>query len=308
LLLFGGYFLLLKAVDQNKLQTKQIWRLIFITAGILCLAYNAFSYDLFNYIFDAKIVTYYHLNPYQYKALDFPADPMLGFMHWTHRLYPYGPVWLALTIPFSFLGFQKFLLTAILFKALAAAGYLLSSWSIAKITKSNLALAFFAFNPLVIIEGLASAHNDMVMVGLALAALYFLESGKKVFSWFLFILSVGTKFATLALLPLFFVPQKSRSLAFFLMVLPLVAVSVRTEVQPWYLLYLIPFAALLPRLKYFILPLTLIAFGWLLTYLPFLYLGNWSPPVPAIKTTLITASVLLAGLLIFLQKINLVRR
>ncbi len=69
--LFLFYFLILKAVRQRKLKERIIWRAILITALILWLAYNAFSYDLFNYIFDAKIITFYRQNPYLYRALDF---------------------------------------------------------------------------------------------------------------------------------------------------------------------------------------------------------------------------------------------
>ena len=128
--LFACYFLILKRVDQQKLSRETIWRMVLTTAVILTFSYNAFSYDLFNYIFDARVITYYQQNPYQVRALDFPSDPMLGFMHWTHRFYPYGPVWLFITVPLSFLGGQKFLATAILLKILMAVSYLFSVYLI----------------------------------------------------------------------------------------------------------------------------------------------------------------------------------
>ena len=98
--MFTFYILFLKLARVNLINKKQLWILILITTAILTFSYNAFSYDLFNYIFDAKIVTFYQQNPYIHKALDYLGDPMLSFMHWTHRYYPYGPIWLALTIPF----------------------------------------------------------------------------------------------------------------------------------------------------------------------------------------------------------------
>jgi len=73
--------------------------LISILIGVgLLFSYPFLSHDLFNYLFDAKIVTFYHQNPYILKALDFPSDPWLRFMHWTHRTYPYGPSFLFLTL------------------------------------------------------------------------------------------------------------------------------------------------------------------------------------------------------------------
>ena len=104
LFLFLIYSLYLKFSLANKLTRKKVWYLIIFISIVLSFSYNAFSYDIFNNIFDAKILTYYHQNPFIHKALDFPNDSMLSFMHWTHRTYPYGPMALILTLPASFLG------------------------------------------------------------------------------------------------------------------------------------------------------------------------------------------------------------
>ncbi|MEK7092295.1 MAG: glycosyltransferase 87 family protein, partial [Patescibacteria group bacterium] len=207
LFMFILYGLLLWLAHQKKLEKKHVWISLLVTGGVLLFSYSAFSYDIFNYIFDAKIVTYYNLNPYVYKALDFPNDPMLSFMHWTHRVYPYGPIWLAVTVPLSFLGFTFFLPTYFLFKALGVASYLGSVYYISKISKkifpqseiSN--MAFFAFNPLVIIESLVSAHNDIFMLFLALWSFSMLLEKKKMFAFVLILFSIGIKFATLFLFP-----------------------------------------------------------------------------------------------------------
>lgn len=115
-LLFGFYVLFLKMAAKKKITKQFVWKLAIVAAVVLSFSYSAFSYDIFNYIFDAKIVTHYYQNPYAHKALDYPMEPMLAFMHWTHRMYPYGPVWLAVTVPLSFLGLQLFLPTFFLFK------------------------------------------------------------------------------------------------------------------------------------------------------------------------------------------------
>src|SRR5258708_34566475 len=111
LLLFGTYVSFLFLANKNKLTPKTVWVLCVVTAGVLVFSYNTFSYDLFNYIFDAKIVTHYNANPYLHKALDYPHDPMLGFMHWTQITYPYGPLCLLITIQLSLVGLKIFLLT-----------------------------------------------------------------------------------------------------------------------------------------------------------------------------------------------------
>lgn len=303
-LLFLFYFLILAEVSKNRLSTKQIWQLIFINAGLLWLAYNAFSYDLFNYIFDARIVTKYHLSPYSFKALDFPGDPMLGFMHWTHRLFPYGPIWLLITVSLSFLGMQKLLLTMVIFKALGILSYLMSCWSIDKILSKiypknrQLGLAIFAFSPLVIIEGLISVHNDVLMMGLALLGFWFLLGKKYLPALLLLIFSAGIKFVTAALIPVFvFVYfwqrrkaeinwEKILTVCLLLMGAGVWLAIRRDEFKPWYLLYPFVFLSFLPKKSFLFWLLLGLSAGALLHYAPFLFRGNWNPPVPEIKTKL----------------------
>lgn len=315
--LFFFYFLILKAVKKDKVNSQSLWRLILLTAVILWLAYNAFSYDFFNYIFYGKIVTFYHQNPYQRRALDFPEDPMLGFMHWTHNYYPYGPVWLIITIPLSFLGFQELIPTMILFKGVAVASYLASSWFIyrilAKINSKEklIGLAIFAFNPLVIIESLVSAHNDIFMIMLALAGFWLWLKKKYLFSWLSLLTSIGVKFATVFLTPIFLLLsfyqwqkkkinwEKIWLFSFVFMTSALLVATKRSEFQPWYLLYLLPFVGLMPQKKWLFWPITSLSFGLLLHYAPFLYLGNWNPPVPTLRLSF-TLSFLILGCLISL--------
>lgn len=288
------------------------------TSIILLFSYNAFSYDLFNYLFDARIVTLYHQNPYLYKALDYPMDPWINFMRWTHRTYPYGPVWLGLTVPLSFLGIEFFLPTLFLFKSLMTIAYLGTIYFMGKITeklnpeKKLLAMALFAFNPLVIIESLVSAHHDIVMICLAVMSFYFLLQ-KRIFPAFLLLfLSVGIKFATIFLLPVFLVTvlrntvteerilkqvQNDIIIIFsaFLMLIAVVLASFRTEFQPWYLIWLLPFIFLSGK-KWLITLAVIISLGVMTQYLPFLYTGNWNPPIPAIKTWIISLSIILGSL------------
>jgi hypothetical protein len=294
-LLFAFYFYALDLARKNKLNLKEVWKIVLIGGALLTFAYNAFSYDLFNYIFDAKIVTYYQQNPYDHKALDYTGDPMLNFMRWTHRTYPYGPSWLGLTVPLSFFGMNFFLPTAILFKALATASYLGTVWFISKILNKidpkNLVfgVVFFALNPLVIVESLASAHLDIAMMFFGALAFYLLISKKFINSFFSLLFSIGIKFATGFLLPVFvWVWYKKGLIAWdrivkysiILMSLSVVAATLRTNFQPWYLLSVLPFAALLSKKYYVFIPSAILSFTSLLIYVPYLSSGNWDPPIP----------------------------
>jgi len=309
--LFFFYLMILRRVHEKKIDKQTIWFLTITTTLILTFSYNAFSYDLFNYMFDAKIITYYNQNPYVHKALDFPGDPMLSFMHWTHRLYPYGPTWLGLTVPLS-IGIKFFLPTFFLFKILMSLSFLGTVFFIGKIlqklsSKDELfGVAFFALNPLVIVESLVSAHNDIVMMFFAIWALYLLMSKKYVRSIILFILSIGVKFATAFLVPVFlliyFFKKRNKRLNWeilfsaiaILMVVPVVLATIRTSFQPWYLLNLLPFVALVSKKSYFFIPSIILSLFSLLQYLPFLYLGNWDMPVPVILLWLTISSIFLS--------------
>lgn len=303
LLMFIFYGLFLVLANKKILTKKNIWILIFFTAIVLAFSYNAFSYDLFNYIFDAKIITHYHQNPYLHKALDYTGDPMLSFMHWTHRTYPYGPVWILLTVPLSFLGFGFFLPTFFLFKFLMTGSYLGTVYFLSRIIKKInpaneiFGIVLFAFNPLVIIESLVSGHNDIVMMFLAVLSLYLLIKKKYLFSFLFILASIGIKFATAFLLPVYLlifltqlkdrkIDKKIYLILICIMILPVVIASVRTNFQPWYLLYILPFAPIFAGEYFILIPVFIMSIVSLLEYAPFLYLGNWNPPVPSILTLL----------------------
>ena len=252
--LFALYVWTLRVVKKKQISQKTLWLTIFVVTVILTFSYNAFSYDLFNYIFDARIVSFYHSNPYIHKALDFPNDPMLSFMHWTHRTYPYGPIWLILTVPLSFLGNHIFIVTFYLFKLLIAGFFVLTVWSIGKIGNilrlPNIAIpvAAFAFNPYVLSESLVSAHNDIVMMGFAMVGIYFLLQKKYMKGSIPLAISIGLKFATALLMLALFILWGTKKKEHFIgacivaMILAVILATLRTTFQPWYLLYIVPFA------------------------------------------------------------------
>ncbi len=300
-LLFSFYLLILRLVKKNKFPTRKLRPLIILTMVILFFAYPAFSHDVFNYIFDAKIVAFYQQNPYQVKPLDFPEDPMVRFMHWTHRPSIYPPLWIGLSIIPFLAGFGKFLLQLLAFKTLMAGFYLGTLWLIWEISaviapkQKMFNLAFYAFSPLVLIESLVSAHNDGVMIFFALLAFYLWLKRKAFFSFLAWLFSAGIKYITVVLLPVFGLVawqelrvkkvdcQKLITLSILFLFLGVLATTYQIGFQPWYLLWVLPFLALMAKER-FIFWLTIgFSLGSLLRYSPFLYLGNWDPPVPTIK-------------------------
>ncbi len=241
------------------------------TISILIVAYPFLSHDFFNYLFDAKIITMYGKNPYLYKALDFPKDPWLLFMHWTHRTYPYGPVFLGLTLLPSFLSFGKLILNFIFFKLLFTGFFVLGVYYLNKINKKY--ALFFATSPLILIEGLINSHNDLIALSLGIAGVYYLIKEESIASRLLLVFSAGIKYMTL---PIVFlsknISSRINSIAAVGLIIILLYLSFFSEIQPWYFLSLLIFLPYFPKL---INNLNIFFAGLLFSYFPYVAYGDW---------------------------------
>lgn len=316
--LFVFYVLFLYLAKKGKMEIKKITILIFLTFIILVFSYNAFSYDLFNYIFDAKIITYYQQNPYLYKPLDFTSDPMLNFMRWTHRLYPYGPSWLFLTVPLSFIGFNFFLLTFFLFKAMTGLTFLGSAYLIYKISKvlfpknAIFNTVFFAFNPLILIEGLVSAHNDFPLVFFALLAIYLYLLKQKALSFLSLLFSIGVKYSTIVLVPMFAlvfyfenirkkIPWENIFLVSVIFSLfAVVLATLRTTFQPWYLVFPFTMGAFVSRKYYVFIPSLIASIFMVLIYIVYVYMTDYAKDYSLVIFNIELAGVFTAFAITFL--------
>ena len=275
-------------------------------AGLL--SYPALSHDLFNYIFDARIFTHYGQNPYLHAALDFPADPMLRFMHWVHRPYPYGPTYLLFSFIPSFLGLNYFSVTFALFKAANAALYVLCVWLLMKYGNTKTA-ALFALNPLVIIEGLINTHNDFVAAAFTLCGLVVLSQGKRWSATALLIFSGLMKYFTLPyaitlLMPMLKKHKRSARYAHYMAHIALIIVtalivyvSLRQGIQQWYLINLIPIVWYFPRI---ILWSYVLVWGFLMSYLPYVSGGQWNSGSAAEKDVIVLNALIANGVIVLL--------
>ena len=319
------YFIFLYQTLKKKINARSIWKIIILTTVVLVFSYNAFSYDLFNYIFDAKIVTHYHLIPYFYKATDFSGDPMLSFMRWTQRTFPYGPSWLVLTVPLSFIGMNYFLPTFFLFKILMGLSFLGSCYLIYKISEkifpenALLNLVFFALNPLVLVEALVSAHNDIPMIFFFLLSIYLFLQKRKALSFISNIFSIGVKFSTGIIFPLFMVleyfDRTKRKInwekffiwSFLLSLLTVILATFRTTFQPWYLVFPLSLAVFIPRKFYIFIPSVIVTLFGLLIYVPYVYMTDYAKEYPAIINNIEVAGVvtILLSIVIYYFKLRI---
>lgn len=295
LLLFSFHHIFLKR--NGKYSPIKIASIISI---ILFFSYPFLSHDFFNYIFDAKILTFYGENPYLKKPLDFPQDDLLRFMHWTHRTYPYGPTFLGISIIPSFLSFGKFILSYAFFKLMSVGFYLACVYYLEK-TDKKIALQF-ATHPLVVLECLVNLHNDLLALSLGLIFIYYLTKNR-VNSWILLILSVGIKYITVPLVLLLVSKSKRYVItAIVWQFFVLIYLAWSFDIQPWYFMSILVYLPFIPNL---LSNLHIFFLGLLLSYYPFIALGEWNESRVALKhniTYTFLALNILYMLFIYLRK------
>ncbi len=198
-----------------KFSDKKIIITLLILISVLLISYNALSHDVFNYIFNARILIKYGANPHHVTAMSFADDPWLRFMHNIHTPAPYGQAWTIISIIPYILGLNKFLLTWLNFKVFAFLGMALAYFCLNKLLNKqddkSFKIALLFLNPLILLETVSNAHNDWWMMWPVLASFLlikkFIQEKKKNYCWLiaivlLMIFSILTKFASLLTVPL----------------------------------------------------------------------------------------------------------
>jgi len=271
-LLITTYLLLLRQLQKSTTLLAVTWQKLFLYGCIftlpLLISYNALSHDVFNYIFNAKMVVIYQADPHLNVALDFGADPWTRFMHNTHTPAPYGYGWTGLSLlPFwlgQLLG-GKFVPTWFLFRVMSLislAWTLAALWWVGTRTQRGpitwSAIGLVVFSPLVLLEIISNSHNDLWMMAPAILSLGIAALPQK--KWWhvamasgLLFFSIAIKFASVVLLPLSiclalsqFLPLQVRKLlhrywpliAASLLFLPLLSARSQ-QFHPWYLTWVI---------------------------------------------------------------------
>jgi hypothetical protein len=297
LLLFTIYYLLFTAFKKRRISLKEVLILTGVIAGVLIFSYPAFSHDIFNYIFNAKMVLIYQVDPHKHVAMEF-SDPMLGFMRNIHTAAPYFYGWTIISlIPFIF-AFNRIFPEIISFKLFSVLFFLLTFlilkkiYSKYKLKDDKLRLVLFLLNPLILIEAIGVGHNDFAMMLPALASFYFLvrfKNKKRVkfllFSVFCFLFSVSIKYATIVLLPLLILWYlKSKfDLGFWGgILLFLIQFSRPGLMHSWYLIWPLTWVMLAKNIRW-VYFFCLLSFFSLLRYTPYIWYGHWDPPVGILR-------------------------
>lgn len=294
----------LKSLHKNGLLTlKRGLFVLVITTLPLLFSYNALSHDVFNYMFNAKMVVEYGKDPHVFTALDFPDDLWTRFMHNTHTAAPYGYGWTALSLVPYLLGFSFFSLTWFIFKLFSVASLFITFILLVKIVpffKKTLNDNVFAvlitlINPFVLIEVVSNAHNDLWMMVFALAAVLITVSNRLsarlrvLASLLLLIASISIKYATAILLPwllLLLIIKDARYLQTFVTGIKKFALQFLAPLLSHFYLKIFPALAVFSLSLLFLLPKSQFFHPWY-----FLWIIVWLPLLTQTKV----ASVLLVS-------------
>lgn len=293
--------LTLSSLEYQKTDKEYLFLYLLLIVPILG-AYNALSHDVFNYIFNAKMLLFYHANPHEVVALNYPNDLWLRFMHNTHTTAPYGYGWTFLSvIPFEF-GFGKFITTWLAFRfwsllSIVALYFALQYaakvfWG-RKLQAHELAIVFL--NPLFVIEILGNMHNDVWMMAPAIFSIACFTSlspsklpqlKQLLLGIVTLCFSISIKWATLVLVPLVvvilleknYLLRLARYLAERLPVLKMLSAQLLTKLESQLYRFIPLIASLLLFIPLFtersqqFLPWYLI---WVLVWLPFVEVKFW---------------------------------
>lgn len=184
------------------------------TCGVILLGlYPITALDVAVYVVNARNWVLYDANPLTIPPETFPDDPYIHLAgEYVDNTSPYGPVWETLArIPVQ-LGITNIAGGIIAMKIISLLAYVGMAWLIGWQARQQeeryavsevTALAFFALNPLVLLEAVGNGHNDMTMAALVMLGLILWQRGKWAWSALVFTLASLVKLPALIVLPLF---------------------------------------------------------------------------------------------------------
>lgn len=148
-------------------------------AGTLVIMYPIGATDMYDYVFYSRIWVHYNQNPLVIPPMQFSNDPFFRTVIWYKTPSPYGPLWLILSAPGSWIAGDDMTLNLLMMHALPSLFFLASALVIAQILKASdpahrlAGTLLFAWNPLVLFEGPGNGHNGIIMMFFVLLAIYF---------------------------------------------------------------------------------------------------------------------------------------
>jgi len=153
-------------------------RVVAVAAGGLILLFALspplLSLDLFSYVAYGRLGAEHGLNPYVHAPEAIAADQAaMRVQDFSDAVSVYGPLFTLLTYPLALLGVPAAIWSLKAIAALSLAGIAAISARLAELrgVEPAQAAAFVALNPLMLVHLVGGAHNDALMILLAMLAI-----------------------------------------------------------------------------------------------------------------------------------------
>ncbi|WP_150462370.1 polyprenol phosphomannose-dependent alpha 1,6 mannosyltransferase MptB [Nesterenkonia ebinurensis] len=172
----------------------------------LLACFPIFSRDVFSYLAQGGLLQAGQ-NPYEAGVSELPGWYGIGADElWAESPSPYGPLFLLLARGIWFLSNGTPELAVLLFRALSVFGVALMLLIIPMLARAfgsqpAWAIWLCLLNPVSLIVFIPAAHNDALMMGLALAGIWYALRRRRLASWLLLIAAVAIKPVAMVLLP-----------------------------------------------------------------------------------------------------------
>jgi hypothetical protein len=154
------------------LELTSVWPLLTLSALILTplvASPGLLSDDLYLYDLYGRTISVYGANPILSPPSSFPYDPHLHWVHWKDLPSSYGPIWLMVSAVLSGIGGDSVTAVVVAYRIAGAALHLATVamiWRLLRGGSPGAAVAgtiFYAWNPLVLLEVVGNAHNDVLV-------------------------------------------------------------------------------------------------------------------------------------------------
>jgi len=207
---FAAYLVVLWAAP--RLGRRVVWSLILALVAGFAIAPVLLSHDVYSYVDYARLGVRHGLDPYVHPPLAAPNDPAYAEVTWTEATSAYGPLFTLATYPLAWLPVG---LAVALLKAVAALSVLGVAILTARIAAWRgidplRAAAFVALNPLVLVHVVGGAHNDGLMMLLAMLAVAATLSARELVGGAAFAAAIATKLSAAFVAPFALVGTRSK--------------------------------------------------------------------------------------------------
>lgn len=191
--IFCGQLILLL---NNSFSKKSLLLVFFITTLIFSFSYNFLSSDIFTYLFSAKMLWTYHTNPYLVTPEYFvPTDFSVSFLRNIQNTYFYGYISLAYSlIPTIIFSGGRIILNILSLRFINAVLFYITGIIIYRtLNRDSRVFGWWFFSPILIVELLINAHNDLLLVCLFVISICLFYRKKIIFGLLFLLLAAFAK-------------------------------------------------------------------------------------------------------------------